>query len=93
MKAFVTILFTFIILSLNAQSSNQKTKNRSVNHTENCYCCTKPFTKGKGFFYYKEAGRWYFYEQSQDLLGVAIGQYSCSRKCAKECPVRSSFNY
>jgi hypothetical protein len=85
-------IFCFLTLNNIVAQKSIKTKKNEIK-SEKCYCCTKPFTKGKGFFYYKEAGRWYFYEQSQDLLGVAIGQYSCSRKCAKECPVRSSFNY
>ena len=72
--------------------AEEKVEVRNIN-TENCYCCNKPYEAGKGFFYYKEAGHWYFYEQSQDLLEVAIGKYSCSRSCAKECPVRSTSSY
>lgn len=90
MKNLVLILLSFFVLSVNAQSTKpngQKSKKSNV-QTENCYCCAKPYTRGNGFFYYKEAGKWYFYEQRQDLLGVAIGRYSCSRKCAKDCPVR-----
>jgi hypothetical protein len=60
---------------------------------EKCYCCGDLYEKGQGYFYYKEAGHWYCYEQRQDLLGVAIGQYSCSRRCAKECPVRPISSY
>ncbi len=93
MKTFILIVSFFIFFT--SFSQVKKSGNRKqVNLTENCYCCSRPYPMGKGFFYYNEAGRWYFYEQGQDLLGVAIGQYSCSRKCAKICPVLSkSFNY
>ena len=62
-----------------------RTETKSVVITENCFCCSKPYPKGKGYFYYNEAGTWYVFEQKQDILGVATGQYSCSRKCAKDC--------
>lgn len=90
MKKLFSFLFLFIILNINAQTSKSKVKikPKSVVRMEKCFCCSKPYTKGKGYFYYFEAGNWYFYEQWQDLLGVAIGQYSCSRKCAQDCPVQ-----
>jgi hypothetical protein len=62
-----------------------RTETKSVVITENCFCCSKPYPKGQGYFYYNEAGNWYVYEQKQDILGVATGQYSCSRKCARDC--------
>ena len=85
-------------LKVNAQKNekNQEEKESKIQaeeetviEREECYCCGEPFEKGEGYFRYKEAGSWYLYEQRQDVFGVARGRYSCSRRCAEECPIRS----
>jgi superfamily II helicase len=55
--------------------------------TEICYCCKKEYPKNQGYFRYNEGGTWYTFKQTQDLLHVAVGRYTCSPECAMECPV------
>jgi len=48
-----------------------------------CSNCGEEYTKGEGYFYYREFGKWHCFREEEDVLNVAY-EYYCSRRCARD---------